>query len=193
VGIYRFENYGGVGAVVGTGDSNDILIGVHQSTVGSHHGNLTGYLQPLTQDAQAIGDYVANDKRIEFLPRSPTNSGKGVSGDEDYASLALNYSPVLLGEFMDIGDTEADNMAYHDYSKSFKGFHGPDGGIALCRCDQYGFNTQCLCPLPGNAEHLLGILAARVFKVDSLCFHRGFELLAVLFLSLASFSHIFIN
>ena len=106
-GINWSEHHRCIGASAGTTDSNNILIGAHQTTVSRRHSYFTNNLHSLPEDTQDIGDYVPNNISIKFLAHGGTQSAEKVGGGKYYAALALNYFPVLLDEFLDIGSTES--------------------------------------------------------------------------------------
>ena len=101
--INRSEHYCGISALAGASDTNNILIGVYQTTVGCHQSYLTDNLHPLTKNAQGIGNYIPNDISMKFSAHGTAESAKGVGSGKHYASLTLNYFPILLGEFLGIG------------------------------------------------------------------------------------------
>ena len=91
------DHYCGVSASAGTTNSNNILVGAHQTTISSHYDYLADNLHSLTKDAQDIGDYIPNNICIEFLTHGSAKSRKGVGSSEDCAPLAFDCSSVFFG------------------------------------------------------------------------------------------------
>jgi len=148
--VGRLQDYRRVGPLPRSADGDDVFPDLDQAGVRGHEGDFHGHLDPVTEGAERVGDDLIDLVGAEFVPHGAPDAAEGMLAGEHPDAALLQFPPVLLVHFLDIGLGKSRHVRDGDDIESLaETIQGLEGGSAAGRCDDDGPDVQCF----GAAGH----------------------------------------
>ena len=135
LGVARAQNHGGIRTAAGAADGNDIFFGTDIAGIHGHHGDFHTHLEPLTHNAQSVGNELCGVDSAEFEIQGAIRTGEKMSGGEYIHAVGCKLAAKVLGEFLGTPFFKTALMGhYGNFMAAIQKFFGGIARLRWLRC-----------------------------------------------------------